>query len=272
MSFVRDERLAACLERDGFGVVPLLDAATVACLRQEYASVVPPGDHGLAIDYMRQDRTVMRALQVLLGPVWDEHLPRLFEDPVVALCTVVTKHPGDQSGMFLHEDRSFVDESRARAYTVWVPLVPVGPTLDNGGLQIVPGSHRLPTGPAGSNTPDLIRPFEAQLREHLVPVTAGAGDAVVYDTRTLHASAPNLSDAPRPAVTCAVVPRGEALIHVVATSRTHRRVHAVSPEFFVEHHPRDIEVEMPADCPVIDEFDVEPSLTAEDVARVLAAT
>jgi ectoine hydroxylase-related dioxygenase (phytanoyl-CoA dioxygenase family) len=218
---------------------------------------------------MRPDRSVMRTLRDLLDPVWRAHLPRLFHDPAVAMATVVTKHPGDQSGMFLHEDRTFVDESRARAYTVWIPLVPVGPDLDNGGLQIVPGSHRLPTGLAGSNTPDLIRPFEAELRARLVPVTAEAGDAVVYDTRTLHASAPNLSGEPRPALTFAVVPDDEVMIHVVATSPTHRRVHAVTPDFFVEHHPREIEVEMPEDCPVIAEYDEEPSLTADDVARVL---
>jgi ectoine hydroxylase-related dioxygenase (phytanoyl-CoA dioxygenase family) len=269
-SFIRDPELARQLDTAGYAVVPLLDEATVGEVCEAYREIAPPGDHGLAIDYMRPDRTVMRRLRERLEPVWSAHLPQLFVDPIVAMCTMVTKHPGDQSGMFLHEDRTFVDESRTRAYTVWVPLVPVGPGLDNGGLQIVPGSHRLPTGLAGSNTPDLIRPFEDELRRHLVDVAAGAGDAVVYDTRTLHASRPNLTDVPRPALTFAVVPGGEAIVHVVASSPTHRRVHAVGPDFFVDHHPREIEVQMPEDCPVIDEFDVDdPSLTAEDVARVL---
>jgi hypothetical protein len=268
-AFIRDPTLAGRLETSGYGVVPLLDAATVAEVAAAYQEIVPADDHGLAIDYMRPDRTVMRALRSLLEPVWRTHLPKLFHDPAVAMATVVTKHPGDQSGMFLHEDRSFVDESQARAYTVWIPLVPVGPALDNGGLQIVPRSHLLPTGLAGSNTPDLIRPFEDDLRSRLVDVEAAAGDAVVYDTRTLHASRPNLTDTPRPALTFAVVPAAATMVHVVATSPTHRRVHAVTPEFFVEHHPREIEVAMPEDCPVIAELEVEPSLTAEDVARVL---
>lgn len=266
-----DPEQETALRRDGYVVVPLLSPDTVAELREAYTRIVPPGDHGLTVDYMRPDRSVMRALRDLLDPVWTRALATTFVGYRPVMTTFVAKAPGPESGMFLHEDRSYVDEDRARAYTVWVPLDDVGPDRANGGLEVVPGSHRLATRLGGSHTPDLFRPYERFLRSRLVPVTATAGDAVVYDTRALHASGPNLTDAPRLALVCAVAPVDEDLLHVVATSRTRRRVHRVTPEFFVEHHPRDIERAMPADCPVVAEYDEEPELTPDQVAAALGS-
>jgi hypothetical protein len=208
----------------------------------------------------------MRELRDLLAPVWERVLPTTFAGHRAVMSTFVVKHPGPESGMFLHEDRSYVDEARTRAYTVWVPLTDVGPDTGNGTLEVVPRSHRLATRLGGSHTPDLFRPYERFLRERLVPVAARAGEAVVYDTRTLHASGPNLTDEGRLAVVCAVAPEDEPLLHVVATSRTHRRVHRIHPDFFVEHHPREIEQQMPDDCPVVQEYDEDPVLTPEEVA------
>lgn len=259
------------LTRNGCVVVPFLPVDLLQSLRVAYEQIVPGDDHGLSVDYMRPDRTVMRALRDLLAPVWAEHLPRLFTGHRPVMTTFVVKHPGHESGMFLHEDRSYVDERRSRACTIWIPLAEVGPGLDNGGLEVVPGSHRLATAQGGSNTPDLFRPYERFLRSRLVPVPVEAGQAVVYDTRLLHASGPNLSDRPRLALVCAVAPVAEPLLHVVATSRTHRRVHRVTPEFFVEHHPREIEQAMPADCPIVAEYDEEPRLTPAQVASALGS-
>lgn len=266
---LRDADRNGELATRGFTVLPLLAPETVAELVALQASLAASDDEGLSVDYMRPDRTVMRRLAEALEPVWATHLPQVFVGHRAVMSTFVVKHPGHLSGMFLHEDRSYVDERQARAHSVWIPLCDVGPDTGNGGLEIVPGSHRLATGLGGSHTPDLFRPYERHLRERLVPVSARAGDAVVYDTRTLHASGPNLGEGPRVALVCAVAPVDQPLLHVVATSRTHRRVHRVTPAFFVEHHPRQIEVGMPAECPVVDEYDEEPALPPEVVASVL---
>jgi hypothetical protein len=259
----------AALAADGYVVVPgVLGPDVVAQLIERYQAIVPEGDHGITVDYMRPDRTVIRALTELLAPVWSAHLPAVFTGHRPVMSTFVVKHPGVESGMFLHEDRSYVDERRARAFSVWIPLCPVGPDRQIGTLEVVPRSHLLPVGPGGSLTPDHARPYERFLRERLVPLHLDAGDAVVYDTRLLHASGPNLTDHARIAVVCAVAPEGEPLIHVVATGATARRVHAVTPAFFVEHHPREIEVAMPDDCPVVAEFDDPSELSPEAVAAV----
>ena len=184
----------------GFVVVPMLDHDEIEEVRAGYRALVPPDDHGLTIDYMRPDRTYMHEILALLGPVWRRHFPRLFVDHRPLLSTFVTKHPGEASSMFLHEDRTMVDETRYRSGTLWVPLVDVGPTLDNGRLQLVPRSHRIDQVLAGTGTPEWYRPYEDYLREQLVDLTVPAGHALYFDTRTLHASPPNLTSTVREAL------------------------------------------------------------------------
>lgn len=259
----------AAIEENGYAVVPVLTSAEAADLRSAYRALRPSGDHGLAIDYVRPDREVMVAVAELTAPIWARVLPGLFVDHVVVMTTFVTKHPGAASEMFLHDDRCFVDERIERAGTLWVPLVDVGPDLDNGGLQVIPGSHALPTGSSGSNTPDLFRPFEAALRTALVTPELRAGEAIFYDTRTLHASRPNLTGEAREAVVCAVVPRGATPVHLVATGRRRRQLHQVDPSFFLHHHPRQIEREMPDAAVVVDSWDEDLELEPQVVADFL---
>lgn len=243
---LRDADLAGQLEASGHTRTSLLPSEVVVELLRAVEQFAPAEPGALEIDYARADRTAMRRLDQLLAPVWAAYLPRLFVAPRPVLTTLVVKHPGDASFMFLHDDRSFVDESLARSVTLWIPLVDVAPELRNGCLEVVPRSHELDTGLSGTGTPDLIRPYEDRLRSLLVPISAAAGDAVVYDSRLLHASGPNLSDRARPAIVCAVAPAEAELIHVVATGRRTRELHLVDEAFFVEHGPRELEAGMPS--------------------------
>jgi hypothetical protein len=266
---LRDPAADAELLARGVAAVPYLSADEVEEILSAYWELVPSSDEGLSIDYMRPDRSLVRALSGVLEPVLARHLDETLVDHKIVLATFVVKHPGESSAMFLHDDRSYVDERKFRTATMWIPLTDVGPTLSNGGLQVVPQSHLLPTGWAGSNTPDVIRPFEDTLRRDLEPVEASAGTAVLYDTRVLHASDANLSDSPRVAVACAVAPSEAQLLHVRAVGRRTRHVHAVDESFFLDHHPREIEQQMPEDCPVIEELQDDAELTPAIVEQVL---
>jgi hypothetical protein len=256
---LRDVELDQRLEQDGYVVVPLLSAEEAERLRREYAEQVPGprADGGMAFDYMQEDRDSMRRVTALLARLWEERLPQVFTDHRAVFSTFVHKRPGPESGMFLHDDRTYVDERAHRAHTIWVSLVDASPEIGNGCLYVVPGSHLISSCASGSRTPDWVRPYEAYLRRFLKAVPTRAGEAIVYDSKALHCSPPNTTETTREAIATAVAPRSARLVHVVADG-DQRRVYAVDPSFFVEVHPHAVERDgMPPTYECIAEY-VEP--------------
>lgn len=253
---LRDPELDRRLATEGFVATPFLDAEDVELLREGHERLVPhlAAEGGMAFDYMQESRSAMEAITALLSPVWERRLPQLFADHEVIFSTFVLKRPGTESGMYLHDDRSFVDERHHRSFALWVALDDTGPDLDNGCLYLVPGSHRISAAASGSNTPEWFTAYQGYFRRFLVPVPARAGDAVVYDSKTLHCSPPNRTDHVRRAVASAIAPRGAPLRWTFADG-DRRRVHAIDRRFFVEHHPHRVEREgMPPTYPVVEEY------------------
>jgi hypothetical protein len=124
----------------------------------------------------------------------------------------VVKQPGDV-WVEPHQDLNFVDERAHRAVVLWLPLHDVA--VADGAIHVVPGSHRLPTLPRGSG--EHRYPF-APVGPHLkanrsVPVPLRRGQALVYDSRTLHWSGPNQGSHERVAAAFAVVPAAAPLHH-----------------------------------------------------------
>lgn len=236
----RDRRRQEAFDRDGFVVFPFLEPEEVAHLRRSYRSLTPAGEAGLTSDHLRHDRSIPRAVEELAAPVWERRFPEVFVDHRPVFTSVVTKHPGADSALRLHDDRTYVDERSTSTGTLWIPLVDVGPELRNGCLLLVAGSHRLGVGWTGTETPELLLPYDAWLAERALRLTVPAGHAVYYSMHTLHGSEPNLTDDPREAIVCPVAPRSAPLVHVVATGRRGRRLHQVDDSFFVDVHPHEV--------------------------------
>lgn len=96
-----------------------------------------------------------------------------------------------------HQDDGYGRLEPPDDVTVFVALVDMD--ARNGGLAIVPGSHRaglLPHGRAGVN-PLLV---ETELPAEPVAVPLRAGEAVAFTGLTVHGSGPNRSDAERAAL------------------------------------------------------------------------
>ena len=265
-----DPAREADFRRDGYAVMPVLAPDQVAEVLDFYWSeVAQPGDFGLCIDHMRDDRGPMRRIAEHLGPLWERVVPHLFRDHRAVFCTFVVKHPGVESQMGLHEDQSWVDETRFRSGTMWVPLTDVGPTTRNGALGVVPGSQRLGVAPCGAGTPFLTAPFERSLGARVVVPTMSAGTGLFYDSRTLHGSGPNESDEPRVALACGIVPKGADLRYVRAQGRRRRTVFAVDDRFYLDHSPRQLVAAMPDGYEVVDTYTEDVDLTPEVVGELL---
>ena len=106
------------------------------------------------------------------------------------------KNPAHGSPVEWHQDWGFYPHTNDNILAVGVAIDAM--SLDNGCLLVVPGSHRGKVHRHSENgffvgavTDTVIDKAAA------TPVTVGAGGISIHHVRTLHASAPNTSSAPR---------------------------------------------------------------------------
>lgn len=261
---LHDPSLDRRLEEDGIVAVPLLGPEDVAHLRETYWRLVPPGEGGMRLDYLREDRELVARTNATLAKVLERRLPDVLVQHVPVYSSFVAKHPGPDSSLFLHRDLAVDDERHHRTFALWMPLVDTG-AADNGPVSFVLGSQHLRAGQCGPNTVTEYAAYSDHLRSRLTAFSVPAGTALVYDGRMLHASGPNNTDTPRLALGCLLAHRDRPPVQVVASGRRHRRVHVVDAKYFVDHRPEDIDLGgMPDRYPVVDEYDEEPVLAARE--------
>lgn len=169
-------------ERPRFDLQPGHSAERPALRR--VASPVEVSDNYL--DVMRNSRA-LDAVTQLIGPNIEFNNSK-----------INAKHPGTATEVKYHQDFLFQPHSNEDLIAVLFFLDDV--TLDNGPLNVVPGSHRGPmfdhwhdgefTGAVGADV-------EAKHVPTAVPVHGPAGSACLMHTRLLHGSAPNQSERPR---------------------------------------------------------------------------
>ena len=109
-----------------------------------------------------------------------------------------TKAPGGGAAVEWHQDWAFYPHTNDDLLAFGLMLEDVH--LESGPLQVIPGSHKGPvlshsvdgrfSGAIDADDPQ----FEAQ---RAVTLTGRAGSMTVHHARTLHGSAPNMSDKPR---------------------------------------------------------------------------
>jgi hypothetical protein len=163
---------------------------------------------------------------------------RHFDRHRVFTASFVTKAKDPTGIVPPHQDWTFVDERRYASATIWCPLVEVD--RHNGGLGVIAGSHRLYNHIRPSPSPQYVPPFTDQLASifpYVRIIDLRAGQALVFDNRTLHASPPNASNETRVAFGIGITHRDAAIRHYYLLPGQHKPVmegYDVEPGFF--HH------------------------------------
>ncbi|NUW38351.1 phytanoyl-CoA dioxygenase family protein [Nonomuraea sp. SMC257] len=195
----------------GYAVVPgLLTAAEAADLRDAFMDLHAAGpisghfqpraqEPGQPYDILRDYPRVMHphqvndlALRRLLDPRIAEILRELLgEEPIAAQSMFYFKPPGAR-GQALHQDNFYLQVEPGTCVAAWIALDRID--RENGGLEVVPGTHKM----------DLFCPEEADLdvsftREYVppppgleaVPVDMEPGDVLFFNGSLVHGSGPN---------------------------------------------------------------------------------
>ena len=236
------------LRRDGFVVLPLLDAEQVARARAEFGRLHGWEGHGFHADLNVADPAYRREVRDVLTEILADGLTRRFTDHRPLLSNFLCKFPGPDSALYLHRDPMYVDERAGdRTYVAWTALQDVTP--DNGQLQVLPGSHRLDTRLRGSL---LVAPWighEGVIRPRLRALSVRAGDCVVMDNALVHCSSANLTDEPRLVAAVAMKPRTAAALHHRRFDEATAATYAVDEDFWCDLTPGQLE-ERPPPLPI----------------------
>jgi ectoine hydroxylase-related dioxygenase (phytanoyl-CoA dioxygenase family) len=283
MSPFLDRRHRRAVDRDGFVVVRGLAATHVASLRRLHSEVEgtaapevaeghqtegspadtewvhrPRPGKGFEIGIDEATDATRAAVAELLAPFWSSMQEALLSPHDPLMTSFLQKWPGDDSALPMHQDPTIVDERRHRALSMWIPLVPVSPELDNGTLYVVPGSHRAGDEVRGTNTTPSYYAFLDVLWQESEGLTMAPGDVLVFDGRLLHGSPPNRSSEPRLALGTAFAPRGAPLVHAVSRPDGRVDLLEVDLDFYRRTSPRALAASPPEGLPVADVVPMAP--------------
>lgn len=140
-------------------------------------------------------------------------LARLFGEPVCLTLAhhncIMTKHPNFGTATGWHRDIRYWSFTRPDLVTVWLALG--GESEENGGLKVIPGSHRMDIGREQLDDLDFLRPDVAENRAlfaHGKALELEQGDVVLFHSGLFHAAGRNQTDTIKTSVVFAY--RGES--------------------------------------------------------------
>lgn len=267
---LRDPKLAAALDRDGFVTFPLVDPAVADTLRDRFGDLHGWSGSGFVSDLVEEDPEYRRRAGAAIRDTLVPSIEQVTAGHCDFLANFLVKHPGADSELALHRDWMYVDERAGhRTYVVWVALEDI--TGHNGQLRVLRGSHRLDPMLRGT---DLIAPWLAHtevIEPRLLSVPVPAGHCVVFDNALVHSSFPNHTDRPRVAAAVGLRPAGVPLVHFRRRDRSTADRYDVDEDFFVERTPQGL-LATPPGLPVAEVVPVtELDLSPEELARRLDA-
>jgi ectoine hydroxylase-related dioxygenase (phytanoyl-CoA dioxygenase family) len=212
---LRDARLEAGLERDGYAVIDaFLDARGVAALAAACSRLEAPiHQQPFGASIMSDDLAFRAAVDRAIRDVLEPRIEAIANGYRYCFANFLVKTPRPASAgpgvgeVPIHQDISMIDESRFEALALWCPVVDTDAT--NGCLAVIPGSHRFNDGPRGPRTSFPYRNLDPYFRPRDVPMKAGS--AIVYSPKLFHGSRPNRGHVARVAAGALLAPRGAPL-------------------------------------------------------------
>jgi hypothetical protein len=156
----------------------------------------------------------LRAADIVLPRV----RPFFGDDVEISGSALQLKPPSPTSELNAHQDSSLVDERYWLGVYAWIAIDDTSPA--NGGLHVLPGSHRYGNLQRTLNVPWQLAPYGEEMARESVPLLVPAGCVVFFDAATVHSSPPNPSTRWRLAANAFARHREAPMIHFFADEST----------------------------------------------------
>lgn len=234
-----DKEAQTRFDTDGYVKIPFLNAHEVEDLKNYYLAQNHDhiGEYGFHVSLDNNNENYISGVFEKLFGVLVPKLNPLLNDYKPFTASYVIKEAGLQNIVPPHQDWTFVDETEFCSATVWIPLMDVN--KNNGALSLIKGSHHLFNEPRCSPSPQA----KSVLSNHLFDIFPFvevidmlAGEALVFNNRTVHASPPNTSGVTRIGVGIGITQRNAQLVHhyELPNSNGKVNVYKVDETFFIK--------------------------------------
>lgn len=230
------------MDRNGFVCVPMLEPAEVAHLLDIYQSLpnhkVP--EYGFHVSLDNDSNAYKEKAVGEIRKLLTAKAEKYFDQFRIFTASYVVKEQNPKGVVPPHQDWTFVDESQFNSLTVWTALVDTD--MDNGCMGVINGSHQFFDYLRASPSPQCKTPISDHmftLFPYLQLKPMKAGEALIFDNRTIHASPPNTTENARIAVGIGIT-QAEAQLyhHYLLPNQDQKKVarYAVEDDFFLQYN------------------------------------
>lgn len=252
-----DQNLENRFNKDGYVTIPLLDASKLNELFALLNDLQSGSDQtnvntnsSYELSFFNKDeaykKLVLEKIYNFFKPLLDEVLDNY--QPLIV--NLFNKKPG-KGEVPLHQNWTFVDESKFTSVSVWIPLCDVN--RKNGTLEVVPGTHKSLTPYRSPSIPWVFQGLEKPIKKkYMVPLDLKVGEVGILDDAILHYSRDNTSSKDRGTIQLIMTPGEATAIHYYCPNIKNGEieVYQVDANFFADFNMHD----KPAGVPLIDKF------------------
>jgi len=230
-------------EEEGYLVLPLLDENEVKDLYDYYQSLNLIDENGFGFHVSMDNLDKELCIQIR-EKIWRVILPKLdhyLENYKAFVASYVIKETNPKGVVPAHQDWSFVDEEDKGycSITCWTALVDT--FLDNGCMGVIKGSHKFMQNHRPSPSPQTPVPLSEHMFSifpYLTTLEMKAGEVLLFDNRTFHASPPNTMDGVRLAAGVGITQKDAKFVHYNLKSDGSKSVlqkYAIDEDFFLKY-------------------------------------
>ena len=248
-----DEHLNREFIQNGYVRIPFITPEEVAELKQKFFDTLPESGGQISTDetgvensrlvtydftFIDKNPEYKQRIFDIITTYFAPHMQRLLADYRPIIANYIRKKT-DTGEVPLHQNWAFADERKCFTVSIWCPLV--DSTIENGTLQVVPGSHKRFGEIRGPMIPwELDEIKQEMIDHHLVPLETKAGECVILDDSIVHYSAINKTHDLRLAIQLICIPSEMPSIHYhmnPAVSMEQVDVLEVDVDFYMQFNP-----------------------------------
>ncbi|MBL7799999.1 MAG: phytanoyl-CoA dioxygenase family protein [Chitinophagales bacterium] len=199
--------------RYGYVIIPsILNPSEIKQIRDTYSKFSNEITQSFHTSHFSINVNYKKTIQEKIIEIVYPNLLPLLNNYVPVFANMMVKSADTNNFLQMHADWTYVDETKFRSISAWIPLVDTN--KQNGCFGVIDESHvftNLIRGPRIQQ--NNFKRDRVWVKKYGKLICLKAGDAIIFDHALLHFSLANFSGVVRPAINMSMVPKDVEVVH-----------------------------------------------------------